>query len=78
MPPFYFVCFDAANRHGLCEAFGIMLNGHDYEGYWDSIVERILISQWWSSPRPKEPQEIKVWDGRAAFLDSLYYKPRKH
>jgi hypothetical protein len=75
--PDYFVCFDSANQRGLREAFGIsLLSSHDYDRYWDSVVERILISQWWKSPRPTLAQAVKVWDGRAAFLDSLYYVPK--
>ena len=75
--PDYFVCFDSANQRGLCEAFGSnLLSSHDYDRYWDSVIERILISQWWKSPRPKQAQGMKVWDGRAAFLDSLYYVPK--
>jgi hypothetical protein len=73
--PDYFVCFDSANRDGLCKAFNIALSRHDYERYWSSIVERILIARWWDSTRPTAEQEMKVWDGRAAFLDSLYYVP---
>ena len=73
--PDYFVCFDAENRKGLCKAFGVVLRHHDYERYWDSVIERILISEWWTSPRPKADRERAIWDGRAAFLDSLYYKP---
>jgi hypothetical protein len=75
--PDYFVCFDGENRDGLCKAFGIALRHHDYERYWDSIVERILISKWWTSPRPLGAQARAIWDGRAAFLDSLFYKPRR-
>jgi hypothetical protein len=75
--PDYFVCFDRANRDGLCKEFEITLNRHDYEKYWDSVVERILLSRWWNSPRPKAEKEMKVWDGRTAFLDSLYYVPQK-
>jgi hypothetical protein len=74
--PDYFVCFDAENRDGLCKAFGITLRHHDYERYWDSVVERILISEWWMSPRPSGTRARAIWDGRAAFLDSLYYKPK--
>jgi hypothetical protein len=50
--PDYFVCFDSANRDGLCKAFGIPLSHHDYERYSASVVERILIARWWNSPRP--------------------------
>lgn len=74
--PDYFVCFDSENRDGLCKAFGIKLGHHDYERYWDSVIERILISEWWMSPRPAGAQASAIWDGRAAFLDSLYYKPK--
>jgi hypothetical protein len=75
--PDYFVCFDSENRGGLCKAFGITLGHHDYERYWDSVIERILISRWWTSPRPTgNARASAIWDGRAAFLDSLYYKPK--
>jgi hypothetical protein len=74
--PDYFVCFDSANKRGLCGAFEITLGNHDYARYWGSIVERLLLSRWWNSPRPTANKEMKVWDGRAAFLDSLYYVPK--
>jgi hypothetical protein len=74
--PDYFVCFNSANRSELCKAFGIKLGHHDYERYWDSVVERILISAWWMSPRPTGLRASAIWDGRAAFLDSICYKPK--
>jgi len=74
--PDYFVCFDSANRESLCKEFGIKLGHHDYERYWDSVIERILISKWWTSPRPTQGQTQAIWDGRAAFLDSLFYESK--
>jgi hypothetical protein len=74
--PDYFVCYDAGNRKGLRVAFGVALNGHDYERYWNSIIERIQVSEWWRSPRPSGQRDMTIWDGRAAFLDSLYYAPK--
>ncbi len=50
---------------------------HHYERYWDRVIEKIMLAEWWNSARPKDPQQAAVWDGRAAFLDSLYYAPRK-
>jgi hypothetical protein len=74
--PDYFVCFDKANAKGLCEAFGISRFGHQaYESYWDEIIERILDSAWWDSSRPTDDIEASIWDGRAAFLDAIYYDP---
>ena len=75
--PDYFVCFDSQNRAGLCKAFGIKLGHHHYERYWDSVIERIQISQWWTALRPRGARAGAIWDGRAAFLDSLYYRPPK-
>lgn len=73
--PDYFVCFDRANKAGLSKAFGITINHHDYDAYWDSVVERICESKWWNSRRPKATAAGQVWDGRTAFLDAIYYVP---
>jgi HKD family nuclease len=74
--PDYFVCFDKANAKGLCKAFGIPSIPHRaYERYWDDIIERILDSVWWNSARPSGKLGGKIWDGRTAFLDAIYYDP---
>lgn len=73
--PDYFVCFDSANRLGLSKAFGTTINHHDYMAYWDSIVEPVCDSRWWNSAKPKREPASQVWDGRAAFLDAIYYVP---
>jgi len=75
--PDYFVCVASANRVGLGKAFDITLGHHQYERYWTSVIERVLLSTWWNSSRPKNDTEMKVWDGRTAFLDSLYYPPAR-
>jgi hypothetical protein len=75
--PDYFVCFDSANKARLSKAFNVSLDRHDYEEYWDSIIERVLVSRWWNSARPKQTQDGKVWDGRVAFLDSLFYDSKE-
>jgi hypothetical protein len=72
--PDFFVCYDSANKRKLCKDFGIVLYGHDYEGYWDSVIKPMLDSNWWKSARPKRAKALQVWLGRAAFLDSLYYE----
>jgi hypothetical protein len=71
--PDYFVCLDRANKVGLSDAFGIKINNHDYDAYWDSVIERICESKWWNSRRPKDNYARQVWDGRTAFLDAIYY-----
>jgi HKD family nuclease len=72
--PEYFVCLDSKNSKRLCDNFGIGSSRIDYERYWEEIIERITDSPWWNSPRPKDPFEARMWAGRAAMLDSLFYK----
>lgn len=72
--PDYFVCIDSKNKQRLCQDFGIKQTGLDYERYWDEVIERITDSVWWNEPRPINPVEGAVWDGRAAMLDAIFYE----
>ena len=79
--PDVFICFDNKNRKKLCEEFGIKnsdefkkLTERTCERYWDEIIEKIRESGWWKSPKPENRTEIKIWNGRSAFLDALYYE----
>lgn len=71
--PDVFICLDSANRTRLCKAFKISQKV-DYEGYWDSVIERIRESTWWNTIRPNNDEEAAIWDARAAMLDSLFYE----
>ncbi|QUM84439.1 restriction endonuclease PLD domain-containing protein [Moritella sp. 28] len=70
--PDYFVCLDKQNRSMLCRDFGIPATV-TFETYWDNIIERIIDSVWWSSPRPIDSAEEQAWLGRAAMIDALFY-----
>ena len=73
--PDYFVCIDSKNKKELCKDFEIKQSGMDYERYWEEIIERIIDSAWWNEPRPKNALDARVWDGRAAMLDAIFYQP---
>jgi hypothetical protein len=72
--PDQFVCLDSKNRDELCKDFGIKKAGMDYERYWDEIVARIQDSPWWNSDIPTDGMERRVWNGRAAMLDAIFYR----
>ncbi|MBW1792016.1 MAG: phospholipase D family protein [Deltaproteobacteria bacterium] len=72
--PDTFVCFDSKNQKKLCKDFGIKSSNMNYERYWNQIIERILDARWWKAPKPADIQEAKIWNGKAAFLDALYYE----
>lgn len=71
--PDTFVCIDYKNRAELVRSLKITLRNKDYENYWDAVIERIRESEWWNAPRPTAAKEARVWDSRAAFLDSIFY-----
>ena len=72
--PDTFICLDSRNNRELSTAFGIQPSGMNYDRYWDEIVMRIRDCDWWLNPKPSSAIETSIAEGRAAFLDSLYYK----
>jgi HKD family nuclease len=73
--PDYFVCLDSKNKTKLCKDFGIKQAGMTYERYWDDVVCRIVDSVWWNEPKPSDKIAARVWMGRAAMLDAIFYQP---
>lgn len=75
--PDQFICFALKNKVELCIDFGIKKTGMDHERYWDEIVQRILDSPWWNSEAPNSNDALRVWKGRAAMLDVIYYNEKR-
>lgn len=70
--PDYFLCLDKKNLTNFSRDFGIKAN-IKIEDYWDTVVERITDCEWWNSGKPTQKEHKILWNGRAAFLDSIYY-----
>lgn len=70
--PDIFLCFDSENKKNLSRDFGIS-QSVNYEQYWDRIIARIQDSVWWKVEAPIEEEERMIYEGRAAFLDALYF-----
>lgn len=73
--PDTFVCLDAKNKSQLCKDFGAKQTGMSYERYWDELICRIRDSVWWGEEMPDDEKEARVWSGRAAMLDAIFYEP---
>jgi hypothetical protein len=73
--PDYFVCIDTPNKKGLGSHFGFSASAVNLGNYWSELIERITLSPWWRVPRPTG-QDGRIWDGRAALLDALFYDPK--
>ncbi|MFN7916701.1 MAG: phospholipase D family protein [Vicinamibacterales bacterium] len=72
--PDMFVCFDQRNRRKMCKAFAVPSTGMTYERYWSHIVQRLADCEWWNNPKPRNETERRISEGRAAFLDVLFYE----
>ena len=75
--PDVFVCVDSRNKKLLCEHFGILQTEVTIQSYWNTIVARIMDSEWWLNSTPSNSKEKKVSEARAAFLDALYYERKE-
>lgn len=74
--PDEFFCLTNANQSAVMEGFGIkkeILKSKDYQRYWNEIMEPIKQSPWYNSEAPSEATELKVWKGRVAMMDALFY-----
>ncbi len=73
--PDIFVGLNDANRVGISEAFGTAPTTLKLGNYWERVVVPMQNSPWWLHPRPREALAGRIWDNRAALLDSIYYDP---
>lgn len=74
--PDFFVGVNNANRIGICDAFGTAATTLNTGNYWNRVVIPMRNSPWWLHPRPRKGIEGRIWDNRAALLDSIYYQPK--
>lgn len=72
--PDLFLCVDSKNKRHLSKSFDIK-QSITLDEYWDSIISRIQDSVWWNSPAPRNKEELRIWNGRVAMLDALFYEP---
>ena len=72
--PDYFVCLDSKNRNKLCEAFQIP-KSVKLDDYWALVVARLMDTNWWNALEPSDEHQKRIWRGRAAFLDVMFYEP---
>lgn len=80
--PDYFVCLNGGNLPKICNDLCISKFKRDknnqlsyYEYYWDKVIVPIQKSLWWNTKKPNDNIESKIWDFRAALLDSIFYEP---
>lgn len=71
--PDVFVAVNSRNRETLCEDLMVAHSTIDIDNFWERIVEPIRLCPWWRADRPSGRLDARLWDCRAAMLDSIYY-----
>lgn len=74
--PDRFVGINSRNERALCAALNITRAHLDVDTYWDLVAVPISMTRWWRSPSPAGGQARRIWEGRAALLDCVYYQPQ--
>lgn len=73
--PDVFVGLNKANRVGISKAFGTAPTTLNLGNYWERVVVPMQNSPWWLHPRPRDALAGRIWDNRAALMDSIYFDP---
>jgi HKD family nuclease len=72
--PDYFVPVTSTNTERLSQQLGVPKRAlQSPENYWDTVVETILLTPWWSKERPADAEDARIWEVRAAMLDAIVY-----
>ncbi|MEK7671570.1 MAG: hypothetical protein AAB344_05050 [Bacteroidota bacterium] len=67
--PDLFFSVNKESMRKLARVFGVPPSGlKQWDGY-EAALRKLWQSKWYRSPRPKNPQEARVWDARVALLD---------
>lgn len=77
--PDTFVCVDNENSEGLSKFLHIpnIMNQKKeniFDIYWEDVICRIKEFTWWNEDKPTGKTGRFVWENRAAFFDSLFYR----
>ncbi|MNR71841.1 hypothetical protein D3C71_25190 [compost metagenome] len=73
--PDRFVALNSQNRRALCWAMGLSHTTLRLQDYWDAIVARMDLFPFWAAPAPHTGLSRRIWDGRAALMDCIYFEP---
>lgn len=74
--PDVFLCISKPNVEQAASSMGFAKSTLDLENYWDRVVEVIRSADWYNIQKPDGP-DGELWEGRAAMLDAILYRPQR-
>lgn len=72
--PDTFLCVCKPNIGLASEVLGFARTTLDLGNYWERVVEPIRSAVWYNADKP-DGVDGELWEGRAAMLDALFYRP---
>ncbi|MGB0411254.1 MAG: hypothetical protein ACPGFA_06685, partial [Pikeienuella sp.] len=73
--PDIFLCVCKPNKRQISGRLEIKHTKLDLSNYWEWVVEPIRASVWYNAAQPNNKVGARIWDNRAAMLDTLFYDP---
>jgi hypothetical protein len=71
--PDVLVSVNPKSIQGLSRVSGVPVPELKRPAGYVRLIQWIIKSHWWNSPRPKDPQEVEIWNARSALLDVFVY-----
>ena len=72
--PDVFLCVSKPNAAQAAASMGFAKSTLTLETYWNRVVEIIRASDWYNCDKPRG-RDGRIWECRAAMLDSIFYRP---
>lgn len=72
--PDVFLCISEPNLELAAKEMGFAKSTLRLENYWDRVVEVIRSADWYNVDKP-DGADGELWEGRAAMLDAMLYRP---
>ncbi|WP_343636690.1 phospholipase D family protein [Roseateles sp.] len=72
--PDVFVSINFASKRGLARFLDRSASALVEANYWKGVIQEVQRTRWYVAAKPRDPAQARVWNARAALLDSLVYE----
>lgn len=72
--PDVFVSVNSASERGLARLLARSASSLVEANYWKCVIQEVQRTRWYVAAKPRDPAQARVWNARAALLDSLVYE----
>ena len=75
-PDLYCTVSSDSFRRELAKVLSVAKSSFEEPEGYIQLIKLLHSSPWFNSPRPQDPDEAAVWEGRVAFMDGIFWAPK--